>query len=129
MSQKGANSRGLFRNVWKLPHRIHQQDRTIGCQSHTNNGGVEVDGVTVPPNPIFRKGGWFSSEPAVAPRLQMRGLETISAAGRNDRGPDSFLVRVRGYSFAHVVGLRTVTQCQLDDSSHSLCFEVYVGPA
>ena len=55
-------------------------------------GGVEVDEVTVLPDPIFRKGGRFSSEPAVAPRLQMRGLETISAARRNGRGPDSFLI-------------------------------------
>ena len=55
---------------------------------------VEVDGVTVPPDPIFRKGEWFSSKPAVAPQLQMYGLETTSAAGHNGRGPDSSLKRL-----------------------------------
>ena len=32
-------------------------------------GGVGVGGVTVPPDPIFWNGGWFSSEPAVGPQL------------------------------------------------------------
>ena len=64
----------------------------LGIEVVPAYGGVEIDGVTVPPDPIFRTGGWVSSERFVVPRLQMRGLETISAARRNGRGPDSFLI-------------------------------------
>ena len=50
----------------------------FGVEVVPTYGGVEVDGVTVPPDPIFQKGVWSSGEPAAAPRPQMRGLETIS---------------------------------------------------
>ena len=41
---------------------------------------------------LVEKVGLFLSEMVVAPRLQMGGLETISATRRNGRGPDSSLV-------------------------------------
>jgi hypothetical protein len=53
--------------------------------------GVEVDGIVVLPDPGIWKIGRALSETALALRLQMRGLETISAAQYNGRGPDSSL--------------------------------------
>jgi hypothetical protein len=55
--------------------------------------GVEVDGIIVLPDPVTWKIGRVLSETALALRLQMRGLETISAAQRNGRGLDSSLKR------------------------------------
>jgi hypothetical protein len=52
---------------------------------------VEVDGIVVLPNPVIWRIGRALSEMALALRLQMHGLETISAAQRNGRGPDSSL--------------------------------------
>ena len=54
-------------------------------------GGVEVDGTVVHPNPVIREIGQVLSEMALALQPQIRGLETISAAQRNRRGPDSSL--------------------------------------
>ena len=53
--------------------------------------GVQVDGIVVLPDPVIRKIGRALSEPALALQPQMRGLETISAAQCNGRGPDSSL--------------------------------------
>jgi hypothetical protein len=57
--------------------------------------GVEVDGIAVLPDPVIWKIGRALGEAALALRLQMRGLETISAAQRNGRGPDSSLKGAR----------------------------------
>jgi hypothetical protein len=53
--------------------------------------GVEVDRIVVLPGPVIRKIGQALGGVALALRLQMRGLETISAAQHNGRGPDSSL--------------------------------------
>ena len=67
---------------------------------------AEVDKTTVLPGPVTCRVGRFSSEMALAPRLRMRDLETISVTRRNGRGPDSSIKRL---SSVHVVALWTVS--------------------
>ena len=77
-------------------------------------GTVEADEIAVLPDPVTWRVGRFSSEIALAPRLQMRGLETISTTRRNGRGPDGSLKRLWVFVWIHaytVVALWTVTQC------------------
>ena len=50
---------------------------------------VEADKITALPDPVTWRVCQFSSEMALASRLQMRGLETISMTRRNGQGPDS----------------------------------------
>ena len=69
---------------------------------------VQVDEITVLPDPVAWRDSRFSSELAVALRLQMRGLETISMARRNGRGPDSYLT-VKGYGYS---SRRVCTRCR-----------------
>ena len=57
------------------------------------SGGVEVDGVVVPFDPVIWRACRVLSETALAPRFQMRGLETIFTTQCNVRGRDSSLVR------------------------------------
>ena len=76
-------------------------------------GTVEADEIAVLPDPITWRVGRFSSEIALAPRLQMRGLETVSTTRRNGRGPDSSLKRQWVFVWIHVhtvAALWTVTQ-------------------
>lgn len=68
-------------------YRRPLDDLTRHCWSVYD--GVELDGIAVLLDPMIRKVGWFPSE---APRLRTRGLETISVARRNGRGPDSSLI-------------------------------------
>jgi hypothetical protein len=53
-----------------------------------------TDEVAALPDPVIQRVGRVSSEIALAPRFQMRGLETISMARRSGRGPGSCLKRV-----------------------------------
>ena len=55
---------------------------------------LQTDEVTALPDPVIQRVGRVSSEMVLAPRFQMRGLETISMARRNGRGPGSCLKRV-----------------------------------
>ena len=69
--------------------------------------------MTVLPDPITWRVGRFSSEITFAPRLQMRGLETISTTRRNGRGPDSSPKRLWVFVWIHVytvAALWAVTQ-------------------
>ena len=55
---------------------------------------VELKGVRFRyfPTPAVWTAAWSSSVMALAPRCQMRGLETTSTTRRNGRGPDSSLI-------------------------------------
>ena len=75
-------------------------------------GTVEADEIAALPYPVTWRVGRFSSEIALAPRLQMRGLETVSTTRRNGRGPDSSLKRQWVFVWIHVhtvAALWTVT--------------------
>ena len=74
----------------------------IACTNETGQSGIEAtrvhsrveeDKLNPLPDPITWRVGRCSSEMALAPRLQMRGLETISTTRRDGRGPDSSLKR------------------------------------
>ena len=81
-------------------------------------GAVEADEIAVLPDPVTWRVGRFSSEIALAPRLQMRSLETISTTRRNGRGPDSSLKRQWVFVWTHVymvAALWTVTQAHHRD--------------
>ena len=69
------------------------ENEELGVGMVPAQGGVEVAGITAFPDPEVRRIGRALSKTALAPRLQMRGLETISAARHNGRGPDSSLKR------------------------------------
>jgi hypothetical protein len=71
--------------------RVAYADETeeLGVEMAPAQGGVEVVGIAAFPDPEIRRIGRALSKTALAPRLQMRGLETISAAQHNGRGPDS----------------------------------------
>ena len=66
---------------------------------------AEVDEITVLPIPVTWRVGRLSSEMVLAPRLQMRGLETISTTRRNGRGPDSSLKRLSIFVWTRVYTL------------------------
>ena len=84
---------------------------------HTNGTGqscVEVNAIvqygrsrtiTVPPDPVTWRAGRLSSKMALAPQLQMGGLETIPTTRRNGRGPDSSLKRLSIFVWTHVYTL------------------------
>ena len=65
-------------------------------------GTVEADEIAVLPDPVTWRVGRFLSEIALAPRLQMGGLKTISMTRRNGRGPDSSLKRLWVFIWIHV---------------------------
>ena len=67
------------------------ENKELGIGMVPVQGGVEVAGIAAFPNPEIRRIGRALSKTVLAPRLQMRGLETISAAQHNGRGPDSSL--------------------------------------
>jgi hypothetical protein len=69
------------------------ENEELGAEMAPARGGAEVAGVAAFPDPNIRRIGRVLSKTALAPRLQMRGLETISAAQHNGRGPDSSLKR------------------------------------
>ena len=67
---------------------------------------------TVLPDPVTWRASQLSSKKALAPRLQMCGLETISTTRQNGRGPDSSLKRLWVFVWIHVytvAALWTVT--------------------
>ena len=69
------------------------ENEELGVEMVPARGGAEVAGIAVFPDPEIRRIGRVLSKTASAPQLQMRGLETISAARHNGRGPDSSLKR------------------------------------
>jgi hypothetical protein len=69
------------------------ENEELGVEMVPAWGGAEVAGIAAFPDPEIRSIGWVLSKTALAPRLQMRGLEAISAAQHNGRGPDSSLKR------------------------------------
>jgi hypothetical protein len=69
------------------------ENEDLGVEMVPAWGGAEVAGIAAFPDPEIRSIGRVLSKTTLAPRLQMRGLETISAAQHNGRGPDSSLKR------------------------------------
>jgi hypothetical protein len=69
------------------------ENEELGVEMVPAQGGVEVAGIAAFPDPEIRRIDRALSKTALAPRLQMRGLEAISAAQHNGRGPDSSLKR------------------------------------
>ena len=74
----------------------------IACTNETGQSSIEAtrthsrveeDKINPLPDPVTWRVGRCSSEMALAPRHQMRGLETISTTRHNGRGPDSSLKR------------------------------------
>lgn len=59
--------------------------------------GVEADGIVVLPGSMIWKTGRVSSVTAVAPRFQVRSLETTSTTRRSGRGPGSSLKSTRTF--------------------------------
>ena len=55
---------------------------------------LQTGEVAALPDPVIQRVGRVLSEMVLAPLFQMRGLETISMARRNGRGPGSYLKRV-----------------------------------
>ena len=69
------------------------ENEESGIEMVPAQGGAEVAGIAAFPDPEIHSIGWVLGKTALALRLQMHGLETISAAQHNGWGPDSSLKR------------------------------------
>jgi hypothetical protein len=69
------------------------ENEDLGVEMVPAWGGAEVAGIAAFPDPEIRSIGRVLSKTTLAPRLQIHGLETISVAQHNGRGPDSSLKR------------------------------------
>jgi hypothetical protein len=70
-----------------------EENKDLGVEMVLAWGGAKVAGIAAFPDPEIRSIGQVLSKTALAPRLQMHGLETISAAQHSGWGPDSSLKR------------------------------------
>jgi hypothetical protein len=84
----------VTRKIYKWPH-AGVRDILKGSETEQSSvevtptcSGVKVGGIAGLPDPAIRKVDWVCSETALVPGFQMRGLETISTARCDERGPD-----------------------------------------
>ena len=86
----------VYSSISENFHLVHTNGTGQSCVEV--NASVQYDWsrtITVLPDPVTWRADRLSSKMALAPRLQMRGLETLwlSTTRRNGRGPDSSLKR------------------------------------